>query len=59
MAIREFHANMLFVTAKHNFDKFAEMRKKLDDLKLIRSARISIEWKVFESQPMIPQEQHD
>jgi len=56
LAIREFHSNMLFVTSKHNFDKFSEMRKKLDELKLIKSVRVTIEWKVFESQPMIPQD---
>ena len=57
--MREYSANMLFVTAKHNFDKFSEMRKKLDDLKLFKSARIAIEWKVFESQPVIPKAVHD
>jgi Zn finger protein HypA/HybF involved in hydrogenase expression len=54
LAIREFVANMLFVTTKRNLPKLAEIKSTLAALESIKSAKVHVHWKIFEAQPIIP-----
>jgi hypothetical protein len=52
-AVREFTARLNFVSASRNNAKFVELRKMLGELSGMHSARVEVNWKVFESLPVL------